>query len=93
MRHRPKVRRWSEETSEGLAWCYTVCCQCGEEFDEHYAKQPAEDDLRAHLTEVAPPPSERCREPRKHRMQSHDHCPVCAFQMVLPGFEELETAG
>ena len=89
MRHRPKVRRWREETSQGEAWCYQVRCPCGEEFDEHYAKRLAETDKNAHLTEVAPPAAERCRDPKKHRCQPHDRCPLCADQIALPGFEEI----
>ncbi|MET9710966.1 hypothetical protein [Nocardiopsis alba] len=89
VKHRPKVRRWREETSQGEAWCYAVSCPCGEEFDEHYTKRFAESDKARHLMGVAPPVSERCRDPKKHRMQSHDRCPVCADQLVLPGFEEI----
>jgi hypothetical protein len=89
MKHRPKVSRWREETSEGEAWCYRVVCPCGEEFGEHYAKKLAVSDQLKHRMDVAPPVSERCRDPKKHRMQPHDRCPVCADQLVLPGFEEI----
>lgn len=93
VRHRPKVRRWREETPQGEAWCYAVFCPCGEEFDEHYAKKLAESDRRRHRMEVAPPMTERCREPKKHQCQPWDFCPLCAYQMPLPGFGELEVAG
>nr|WP_192962910.1 hypothetical protein [Nocardiopsis sp. 90127] len=91
VRHRPKVRRWREETSQGEAWCYQVRCPCGEEFDEHYAKKLAVSDRLRHLMDVAPPLSERCRDPRAHRCRPHDHCPLCAGQATLPGFEDLVT--
>ena len=89
MKHRPKVRRWREDTSQGEAWCYQVRCSCGTEFDEHYAKRLADNDKGRHLIDVAPPVAERCREPKKHRCQPHDRCPLCADQMALPGFEEI----
>ncbi|MEV2279221.1 hypothetical protein AB0I72_26950 [Nocardiopsis sp. NPDC049922] len=89
VRHRPRVRRWREETSQGLAWCYTVRCSCGTEFGEHYAKRLAETDKAKHLIEVRPPADQRCRDPKKHRTQPHDRCPVCADQLTLPGFEEI----
>jgi len=89
--HRPKVRRWREDTSQGEAWCYAVTCSCGAEFDKHYAKKSAAADRLRHLSEVAAPVEERCRDPKKHRMQTHDHCPLCANQMALPGFEEIAS--
>ncbi|MDA8368608.1 MAG: hypothetical protein M0026_01910 [Nocardiopsaceae bacterium] len=88
MKHRPKVRRWREETSQGEAWCYTVRCSCGTEFDEHYTRRLAENDRLRHLIDVAPPVSERCRDPKKHRMQTHDRCPLCADQLPLFDLEE-----
>lgn len=89
VRHRPKVRRWREETSQGEAWCYQVICSCGTEFDEHYAKRLAESDRLRHRMDVAPPVNERCRDPKKHRCQPWDFCPLCAYQIALPGFEEI----
>ncbi|WP_150246161.1 hypothetical protein [Nocardiopsis quinghaiensis] len=82
-RHNPKVERHQEETSQGLAWVYQVRCTCGEEFDEYYAKQLAEQDKHRHLGKVAAPPAERCREPKKHRMRPHERCALCAGQLSL----------
>lgn len=81
--HRPRIERHQEETTEGLAWCYRLACSCGEEFDEHYAKSRAAADRDAHLSEVAPPDDERCRQPKAHKTRSWDHCPLCADQLPL----------
>lgn len=89
IKHRPRIHRWREETSQGEAWCYQVRCSCGEEFDEHYAKTIARLDRARHLMDVAPPASDRCREPRAHGNRPHDHCPLCAGQDALPGFDHL----
>lgn len=86
-RHRPRVARWQEETSQGLAWCYQMQCECGIEADEHYTKRFAAADRAAHRDEVAPPRSQRCRQPTTHRMQWWDRCPLCADQLALPGLE------
>lgn len=93
MKHRPKIIRRREGTSQGEAWCYRVSCPCGEEFEKHYAKKLAMADRNQHLMQVAPPVSERCRDPKRHACQPHDRCPVCADQMPLPGFEELGAIG
>ncbi|MFE6386769.1 hypothetical protein [Nocardiopsis dassonvillei] len=90
IRHRPRVERWREETSQGEAWCYGVVCPCDTEFDEHYAKKIAESDRLRHLMDVAPPPDQRCRNTRAHRCQTWDFCPVCAWQLPLPGMENEE---
>lgn len=89
IRHRPRVERWSEETSQGEAWCYGVRCECDAVFDEYYAKRLAEAERLRHLMDVAPPVSERCRDPKKHRLRGWDRCAVCADQLPLPGMEDL----
>lgn len=88
IRHRPKIHRWREETSQGEAWCYGVRCTCDAEFDEHYNKRLATYERAKHLMAVAPPREQRCRDPKRHRMQSWDRCPVCADQLPLPGMED-----
>lgn len=93
MKHRPRIARWCEETPQGEAWCYRVECPCGEEFGTHYTKKFAESDLLRHRMGVAPPASERCRDPQQHRMQPWDRCPVCVDQLPLPGFEHLGAPG
>ncbi|MEU3020187.1 hypothetical protein ABZ635_22650 [Nocardiopsis sp. NPDC007018] len=82
VRHRPTV--------------YRVRCTpgCTASFESRFSRQEAADDRRLHLDQVAPPASERCRDPRSHCTQPHDHCPVCANQMSLPlpGFEDVDGA-
>lgn len=84
-RHRPEIHRWPEDTPEGEAWCYQVRCECGHRGARHYARRSAAAERLEHLAEVSPPRSERCRDPRRHRMRSWDRCPLCADQPALPG--------
>ncbi|SHK92440.1 hypothetical protein SAMN05421803_14314 [Nocardiopsis flavescens] len=88
IRHRPRVHRWREDTSQGEAWCYQVRCECGTEFGEYYAERLAETERAEHRMAVAPPREQRCRDPKRHRMQSWDRCCVCADQLPLPGMED-----
>ncbi|PWV44558.1 hypothetical protein [Nocardiopsis sp. L17-MgMaSL7] len=94
-KHRPQVRRTHEMTPDGFAWVYRVHCSpgCDTGFEPRFAKNAAAADRLEHLEEVAPPASERCRDPHKHRTRPHDHCPLCAGQLPLPGLEGLDAGG
>lgn len=90
MKHRPRLRHWRAQSSQGEAWCYQAVCTCGQEIGaEYFVRKLADADLLRHRMDVAPPVEERCRSPRDHRMKPWDRCPLCADQLVLPGFEDI----
>ena len=74
-RHRPAIRRRIGATDEGDAYLYRAVCGCGWASPEHLLRFEAADDRDTHLSEVAPPENERCRQPKKHRSAAHDRCP------------------
>ncbi|MGW5880265.1 hypothetical protein ACWFMI_27335 [Nocardiopsis terrae] len=88
IRHRPQLAHAIEDTPEGEALVWRVQCCSATQAAGHFRVVEAEQALQDHLVEVAPPPGQACREPRKHRCQPHDHCPLCADQLPLPGMED-----
>ena len=90
IRHRPEVgygRR--EDTPEGEALVWRVQCACGTTgHTPHYRYAAAMAAVQEHQVATAPPPELACREPRRHRTGPYDHCPLCTWQLPLPGMED-----
>lgn len=89
VRHRPRIHSTEEYTPEGWASVHRLHCGCGTQGPPRYRKTEAAQDVAHHRADVLPPESDRCREPRAHGNHPHDHCPLCANQFTLPGFEYL----
>lgn len=87
MRHRPKIVRNREATSDGEAWVYRLTCTCGETGHGHYAKRDALADRNRHVTGMAAPPELRCHRPDDHGCRAWDACDVCSHQAALPGLD------
>ncbi|WP_017578570.1 hypothetical protein [Nocardiopsis kunsanensis] len=89
MKHRPKVRKQARYGGEGPGFDYRLECTCGHRTDWTPIPGASEQAKTEHLEAVAVPEEDRCRDPKTHKTRWWEFCPVCAYQLALPGFEEI----
>ncbi|WP_150237812.1 hypothetical protein [Nocardiopsis quinghaiensis] len=84
VRHRPSITRTLGDLGEGEAWVYQVRCTCAMPVFESHYRFKADDRYRHHLeSEATVDPSERCRDPKHHKVAGWDVCALCADQLPL----------